>query len=130
MTDGYDRRRYFRLRYPGDVRPVARIDGVEWALVEVSVRGVRVAATAGELTMRQSCHIELVLPNVGAVVVEEGVVLRADGGECVLWLNEEIDHAIIFREQRRLIRRARKMRDSDALDLMRTRARFALGQRR
>jgi|GEM_PF-2934177 len=120
MSEGRDRRRHFRLRYPSDVRPVARVDGVERALVEVSVRGVRVT---GELILGQSCHLELVLPNIGAVIVEVGTVLRSDHGECVLWLEDEIDHAVILKEQRRLIRRARKMRDVDALDLMRTRFR-------
>lgn len=127
MNEGRDRRRHFRLRYPGDARPTVRVDGVEHALLEVSVRGLRVAAKAGEFATGRSCTVELILPNVRPIAIDEGVVLRWDGGECILWLSDEIDHAVILCEQRRLIRRARKLRDVDALDLMRTRHRRVSG---
>ena len=126
MMEGRDRRRHFRLRYPPGARPTVRIDGVERPLLEVSVRGLRVAGEPGALVPGGSCHIELELPHLAPFAVTEGVVLRWDAGECVLWLNQELDHAIILSEQRRLIRRARKQKDMEALDLMRPRARRAL----
>ena len=67
----------------------------------------------------QIVRVELTL-TAQAPLVSEAVVLRTERDEVILWLTEEIDHAVILREQRRLIRRARMDNNPDTLNLLRT----------
>ncbi|MCA9517503.1 MAG: hypothetical protein KC635_21325 [Myxococcales bacterium] len=115
-----ERRMHYRLRYPEDSRPAAWIDGVERELSEVSARGARFVDPTPTLRPGTTCVVELRLASQPAYIFEGAVVLRLDDGELVVWLPEEIDSAVILREQRRLIRRARRITDPAAMNALRT----------
>jgi len=119
MSDARERRRHYRLRYPEDLRPTVVISGVQRSLTEVSVRGVRFVTPPLGYAEGQIVRVELNLM-AQAPLVSEAVVLRTERDEVILWLTEEIDHAVILREQRRLIRRARMDNNPDTLNLLRT----------
>lgn len=120
MSDARERRRHYRLRYPVDGRPLVAVTGVDRRLAEVSVRGLRFVAPPGAYLEGQVVRVELKVFGHPVLAIPEAVVLRVEGDECAVWLTEEIDHAVILREQRRIIRRARMENDADTLNLLRT----------
>lgn len=115
-----ERRRHFRLRYPEDARPAVLIDGVERALVEVSARGLRAIDPERSWDEGAVCDVALSFASHPTVTRQGAVVLRRDGDEVAIGFEREIDHALIMREQRRLIRRARRLNDPTALASLRT----------
>lgn len=115
-----ERRSHFRLRYPEDARPTVVIDGVDRALVEVSARGLRAIDPEGSWQVGDLCAVALTFASHPGVSRDGAVVLRRDGDEIAIGFAREIDHALIMREQRRLIRRARRLNDPTALASLRT----------
>jgi len=115
-----ERRRFYRLRYPDDCRPTVVIDGDYLPLAELSPRGVRVVVDEPRWRPGDLCDVELRLASQPVLRVPDAVVLRLECAELVIWLTVPIDPAVVLREQRRLIRRARRMTDPGALNALRT----------
>lgn len=115
-----ERRRYYRLRYPEAWRPTATVDGRGYPLVELSVGGIRILDDQAERPVATVCVVELHIDGLAPITIRDAVVLRHDGSDCVIGLPDGIPHEVVFREQRRMIRRARRGSDPEALATLRT----------
>lgn len=120
MNGSEERRKHFRLRYPDDARPAVIIEGRACALTELSARGIRALVPEPGWSEGSACDLVLAFASHPGVRVLGAVVLRRDGDEIAFWFNEDLDHALVLREQRRLIRRARRLGDPTALAALRT----------
>ncbi len=72
-----DRRGHYRLRYPEAERPTARINDLDYLVVDISEGGVRVLLAGGRGLRRDQRFAGTVLFPDGETVPIEGVVLRS-----------------------------------------------------
>ncbi len=117
-----ERRRYYRLRYPEDVRPTPAvwIGGVGYALVELSECGLRFHAD-GPAPLEPGVRVEVRLNlEPGRSMTIRGASLnRTEGDEYIMVFDHGVPSHVVLGEQRRLIRRARILDDGGELDDLR-----------
>jgi hypothetical protein len=103
MADSAERRRFYRLRYPEEERPVALAENRVFRVAELSEEGVRIVLADGQPAVGVAFAGYVRFPD-DQVATVEGVVLRHEGAEAVVYLTVGVPLRRMLAEQQRLIR--------------------------
>lgn len=96
------RRQFFRLRYPKNERPRAKIMGRDFLICEISEQGVRILFTNSHPVSRGVPIGGTITFSDGEEIEIEGSTLRLDGNELIAQLTKGPDLKRINKEQIRL----------------------------
>ena len=95
-------REYHRIRFPISERPTFACEGKSFAVIDVSVRGLRYAAPGVALPQIHDTVTGTLRFRRGAQAKIEGVVVRVQNDQIALHLTKEISFALLIAEQRYL----------------------------
>lgn len=91
-----------RIRFPISERPTFLHEGKSFAVIDVSVRGLRYAAPGQTLPKPQDPITGILHFRRGARIKVEGIVVRVQNDHVALRLAKEIPFSILLAEQRYL----------------------------
>ncbi len=97
-----ERRRHYRLRYPEAERPTARINDLDYPVVDISEGGSRLLLAGGRGLRRGQQFAGTVLFPDGETVPIEGVVLRSTEKHMAVQLSKGISQKRMVAEQKRI----------------------------
>ncbi len=99
---GKERRRYFRIKYPEELRPTLRIRKHEFEVIDICERGLRF------LNDKKAKFANWISATVtffnGSCFKTEGRIIRKQKDEVALYLIASIPYPLIVKEQQFLIR--------------------------
>lgn len=95
-------REYHRIRFPISERPTFLYENRAYAVIDVSVRGVRYAAPNGPFPTLHDPIEGILRFRRGAQVKIAGTVVRVQNNHVALHLDRDISFAILLAEQRYL----------------------------
>lgn len=98
----HDLREYHRIRFPLAERPTFVCEGKTYAVIDVSVRGLRYAAPGAKPPQIHDPVTGILRFRRGAQAKIEGVVVRAQNEQIALQLGKDIPFGILIAEQRYL----------------------------
>lgn len=101
MTDpsARDRRSLYRLQYPAAARPVVTVGTAQYAVVEISERGLRLKLSAAKALASHEDFRGSIRFQDDVSLEIRGHVLRADGEDLVIQLTQGISFGRMVTEQ-------------------------------